>query len=298
MPTDPAEAALKEDILREAGPGDTGPFRVANWEPLKALALAANEQFSGGRPYLDRVEIRMGRSARDQALDFELGRADVIELPLPDLRRIQQQSGRTSGSRPCQVIALVFNGRRDDLDRLRQALALAIDRPSIHNVLLQKQGEISGALLPQWLSGYAFLFPAARDLPRAKELAASSAPLTFAWNSQDALLRPIAQRIVVNASEAGITLRPAAGSQADVRLVVLGIASDNPREALRALGGPAADDPMKMYEGERALIESRRMVPLFQLPVAYELGAAVRAWTTGAVGAWRLEDVWLEAARP
>jgi hypothetical protein len=40
------------------------------------------------------------------------------------------------------------------------------------------------------------------------------------------------------------------------------------------------------------------MVPLFQLPVAYELGSSVHAWTTGLTGNWRLEDVWLEGARP
>jgi hypothetical protein len=300
MPTDPAEAALKENIVREVfnNAGATGPFRVANWEPMKALALEANEQFQGGRPYLDRVEIHMGRSPRDQALDFELGRADVIELPPSDLRRAQQQGGHTSESAPCRVIALVFNGRREDLDRLRQALALTIDRPAIRNVLLQRQGEISGALLPAWLSGYEFLFPAGRDVARAKELATLAAPLSFAWDSQDALLRSIAERIVVNAAEAGLTLRPTAGSQADARLVVLRIASDDAGDALKALGGAAASDPLKLYEAERALIESRRMVPLFQLPIAYEMGSNVHAWTTGPTGNWRLEDVWLESARP
>ncbi|MGA3023306.1 MAG: ABC transporter substrate-binding protein [Bryobacteraceae bacterium] len=300
VPTDPAEAALKENIVREVfeSVAAAGPFRVASWEPMKALTLEANEQFRGGRPYLDRVEIHMGRSPRDQALDFELGRADVVELPVSDLRRAQQQGGHTSQSEPCHVIALAFNGRRADLDRLRQALALTIDRPAIRNVLLQRQGEISGALLPGWLSGYEFLFPAGRDVARAKDLAASAAPLSFAWDSQDALLRSIAERIVVNAAEAGLTLRPTAASQADVRLVALRIASDDAAEALKALGGAAAAGPLKLYEAERALIESRRMVPLFQLPVAYELGSNVHAWTTGPVGNWRLEDVWLEGARP
>ena len=51
--------------------------------------------------------------------------------------------------------------RRDRVPAaMREAVALSIDRTAIHNVLLQKQGEISGALLPRWLSGYAFLFPA------------------------------------------------------------------------------------------------------------------------------------------
>jgi MarR-like DNA-binding transcriptional regulator SgrR of sgrS sRNA len=299
VPTDPAEAALKENILQEAfDKGGAGPFRVAQWEPMKALTLEANEQASSGRPYLDRVEIRMGRSPRDQALDFELSKADVVELPLSDLRRVQQQGGHTSESSPCMVIALVFGGHRADLDKLRQATALAIDRQAIRNVLLQRQGEISGALLPQWLSGYAFLFPTARDVTRAQELAASAAPLSFAWDGRDALLRSIAERIIVNAAEAGITLRPATASQADVRLAMVRIGSDDAGEALKALGGALAADPLKLYEAERALIESRRLVPLFQLPVAYELSPNVHAWTTGPIGNWRLEDVWLEGGKP
>ena len=44
------------------------------------------------------------------------------------------------------------------------ALALAGDRSASHAVLFQRQGEISGALLPQWLSGYAFLFSAGQRL--------------------------------------------------------------------------------------------------------------------------------------
>jgi len=222
-----------------------------------------------------------------------------MELPLADLRRAQQQGVRTGVSRPCLAIALTVAGSRD-LDRVRQALALAIDRPAIHNVLLQKQGEVSGALLPQWLSGYAFLFPTARDLGKARALAASAAssPLSFAWDKQNPLLRPIAERIVVNAAEAGITLRPATGPQADVRLVMLRIASDDPAEALRLLGGKPVADSSKMYDAERDLIDSRHLVPLFQLPVVYGLAPTVNAWTTGPTGNWRLEDVWLESPKP
>jgi len=291
-PLDPLDAALKENIQREVG-----PFRVAAWEP-KTVILEANELAPGGRPYLDRVEIHMGRTSRDQALDFELGKADVVELPLADLRRAQQQGARASASQPCLVIALAFAGLRADLDRMRQALTLAIDRPAIHNVLLQKQGEISGALLPQWLSGYAFLFPVARDLSKAKELAASSAPLSFAWDKQSPLLRPIAERIVVNAAEAGITLRLSTSPDADVRLVILRVASDDAAEALRLLGGAPGADPLKMFEAERELIGSRHLAPLFQLPLVNELAPGVNAWTMGPTGNWRLEDVWLESPKP
>ena len=39
-----------------------------------------------------------------------------------------------------------------------QAIALAIDREPIVNVLTQRRGEAAFSLLPEWLSGYASLF--------------------------------------------------------------------------------------------------------------------------------------------
>ena len=55
----------------------TGPFRVARWEAGKAATLVANEAHWKGRPYLDSVEIQMGRDLRDQTQDLQLGKADV-----------------------------------------------------------------------------------------------------------------------------------------------------------------------------------------------------------------------------
>ena len=84
-----------------------------------------------------------------------------------------RRDGACGRQSPVRVLALVFSPRFDDA-RAREALALAVDRSAIHSVLLQRQGEVSGALLPQWLSGYAFLFPATADLGRARQLAAGA----------------------------------------------------------------------------------------------------------------------------
>ena len=92
-----------------------------------------------------------------------------------------------------------------------QALSLAIDRVAIVNFILQKTGEPAGGLLPQWSSGTAFLFPAAApsaaDLEHAKELSkeiAASGPLLLGYDSADPLEQSVAERIVVNAKEAGM----------------------------------------------------------------------------------------------
>ena len=114
---------------------------------------------------------------------------------------------------------------------MREAVALSIDKAVIRRVLLKGHGDITGALLPQWLSGYSFLFDGKRDVARARQLAAGSPPLTFAYDRQDAVLRSIGERISVNAMEAGITLRPGNGA-ADVRLVTIPVTS---RDELAAL---------------------------------------------------------------
>src|SRR5208283_5100219 len=141
-----------------------------------------------------------------QSIDLELGKADVVELGPAELRR--QPAGRKVwGSAPVRLVALVFGPRVEDA-RMREALALAVNRAAIHNVLLQRQGEVSAALLPQWLSGYAFLFPVAADAAKARTLVAGipAAARAISLGVEDAAARPIAERIALNARDAGLAV--------------------------------------------------------------------------------------------
>jgi len=282
----------------------TGPFRIAQWQPKKSLVLEAYDGYWNGRSYLDRVEVQLGRSLREQALDSDLGKADVIELALPEVRREQQRGAMIRTSAPVQTVALVFETAISEPSQLWQALALSIDRKAIQAVLLQRQGEASGALLPQWLSGTAFLFPPARNLDRARQAVLAGKTLSFAYDRQDPLIRPIAERVVLNAAEVGITLKPSTGP-GDVRLMTLRIASADPQAALEDIAAAlkvsplnvaASADPSALFEAERQLIASLRIVPIVQIPAAYRLSQAVHGWPVEAwmkADQWRLEDVWI-----
>lgn len=257
----------------------------------------ADENASGGRPFLNGVEIQMGRPLREQASDLELGRADLVELGPNELRRVP--AGRRIWlSNPVRVLALVFSARVDDA-RVREALAFAVDRSTIHGVLLQRQGEVSGALLPQWLSGYAFLFPVAPDLGRARQLAAGSRSITL--GVADAAMRPIAERIAVNARDVGLVVSVTPGAAADVSLVELRIAGTDAGKALAQLAaalGMAApgrvDTPELTYAAERALLEGFRVIPLAHLPDVYGVGPRVKGGPgVTPSGEWRFEGLWL-----
>jgi len=278
-------------------------FVLTSWEAGRRAVFTADENAPGGRPFLDSIEIQMARSLRDQSVDLELGKADVVELGPSELRR-QVAGRRVWSSSAVRLMALVFGSRIADA-RVREALALAVDRTAIHTVLLQKQGEISGGLLPQWLSGYGFLFDTAADVPKARSLLAGlpagAGRLSLA--ADDAANSAIAARIQVNARDAGLTvtvISPAGNP--DVRLVETRIASDDAAHALAGvaaalgLNEPAAAHNLEeSYAAERALLQGYQVIPLFHLPDVYAVGPRVKGGPViTPLGEWRFAGLWVD----
>lgn len=281
-------ARARHSVFRRKPGGEilgTGPFRVTGWQPGRHLELSANDGHWAGRPFLDGVSIGLGRSLPEPGIDVEIGGG---------------RPRRTWTSAPVDLIALVMD--HVEAPHLREALALAINRPAVYNVLLRKQGEIAGGILPQWLSGYAFLFRAASDPARARQLAASApgAKLSLGFDSGDPLIRSIAERISVDAREAGLTVQTTSRESADIRLVRTRmrsmIAAQALAEAAAELGfsdTPDVSGPQALYTVERSLLEGFRVVPLFHLPLVQAIGPPVRNWLPASSGAWRLADVWI-----
>jgi peptide/nickel transport system substrate-binding protein len=302
------------------GVAGSGPFRISEWEPGKHLALAANDDFSGGRPFVDAIEIDMGRSERDRLVDLEVGRADLSEIPAEDARQAASRGVRITTSQPDDLLALVFlpgHAATEDA-RLREAISASIDRASIVDFILQKEGEPAGGLLPEWSSGTAFLFPTAADPAHAKELRSqigASPEIRLGYDSGDAQEESIAERIVVNARESGISLTAdavafgAATPKVDAQIKRFPMSSPRPAIALAdtlaqlaAMGVVSASTPLsesaspeQVYTAEHAALESYRAVPLVWLPRVYGLSDRVKDWQAPATGeAWPLADVWLD----
>src|SRR5215469_333949 len=172
-----AELALPRNAIARRDTGNvmgTGPFHVVDWQAGKKLTVAANEQYWRGRPFLDEIEIEMGRSFRDQMTAFELRKADLIEVAPEQTHRFLQEGRGLATSSRIELLALVFNRDASSVQEnaSRQALAFDVERESIRSVLLQGAGEATGSLLPTWISGYGFVFPTQTDLQKAKQLRA------------------------------------------------------------------------------------------------------------------------------
>src|SRR5690242_8348193 len=177
LPNLPAQLALPRNaVVVRAGETITGsgPFRVETWQPGHKLVLRAQDNGWHGRPFVDAIEIVFARDSREQLMDMELNRADMVEVAPEQIARVQQAGRRVGVSEPVELFALRFahtNAAARDV-RVRELMTLAIDRDSITSILLQRRGEAAGGLLPNWLTGFSFLFPTASDMARARQLRA------------------------------------------------------------------------------------------------------------------------------
>lgn len=320
----------------------TGPFvlgeALAGGDALHGvgahLYFRANEEAWSGRPFVDAIDVTLGVPALRAMFDLQLGKADLIELA-PDLvPRAKQANLRVWASEPVTLYGLRFDDAQSasaDV-RLREALSLSLDRGTMASVLLQKQAEPAASLLPQWLSGYAFLFNVDTNLERAKELrrglpaneAAGVEPLRLRVDPAGDLPKLLGERVAVNARQAAIfvqvIVRPApranAGSSAPsselptgVHLFAWHYSSLSPRVELDSLFAAynltepsevnaTNTDHEQLYARERRVLEDRRVLPLVVQAESVGVGATVRDWMPAPWGEWHLADVWLELPEP
>jgi len=321
----------------------TGPFLLAENVPatpseanpgaLKPahMKFRANEDAWAGRPFVDSIEVTLGETALRQILNLQVGRADIVDIP-PDLvRKARQDNLRVWNSPPGTLLALRFDDAQPASSdpRLREALDLALDRETMANVLLQRQALPAGALLPQWLSGYAFLFGTSMNLERAKQLrsplpanvASGADPLHLRVDAAGDLMKLLGERVAVNARQANISIQivlhaaPASGSNTatspatGLRLFAWHYDSVSPSAELLNLAHylhsepgaealPETTDPEKLYAEERRLLVDRRVLPLVLLSDYVGIAPSVRNWTAAPSGDWRLADVWLDSGEP
>jgi peptide/nickel transport system substrate-binding protein len=322
MPSLLAELALPRNLLLKRSMKDnripigTGPFLVAEWQPGKLLRLAASEESWAGRPFVDAVEIEFGKSLRDQAIALELNKADIIETAPEAANGSHGHNASSSSSLPVELLALVFSANSKAQDpRLREALALAIDRKPIQSVLLKGAGEPAASILPNWMTGYSAVFSSEANPQRARAVLADSrqpalkVSYGLSYDPRDPQAQLIAERIALNVREVGITVQVSLSGAEDIRLMRVVLPSPDPAtslaEAARQLGLPQTALPTPrgnslddLYQAERSLIDGYSVIPLFHLPVASEASARVHGWTPDRLGAWSeggfsLADLWL-----
>jgi len=309
----PAELALARHSMVRRGNGSligTGPFVIAQSNAGQRLTLKANDQYWAGRPFVDLIDVEFGKNDRDQMMALDLGKADVVEVAPENIRRAQAENRVVVTSPPSELMALVFTSdpQSDDEIHARNALAWSIDTAALNNVVLQGGGEPTAALLPTWHSGYGFVFAnsSVKGAHPPQPAQKKSQRWTLSLDTSDPGARVIAQRLSLNARDAGITLDVNSSASGDLRLVPIPLVSSDPHVALMELARvfqlplPKFTNASvaELYEAEKSLLQAHRVIPLLHLRTAVALRSIVHGFSMSPDAIWHLENVWLAAEKP
>lgn len=131
----------------------TGPFRLVSFQQGQSLRLERfRDYWEGGAPYLDQVTFQFLPSSSGLLVALQNGRVDLALLSRPqDIQQVQGRPGLEVRSFP----SLVQKSLDLDCDlpqlrdvRVRQAVALAIDKRAVLRAAYEGHGQVLGTMVP------------------------------------------------------------------------------------------------------------------------------------------------------
>ena len=134
----------------------SGPYKLDKWEPDEQVTFVRNENYWGDKKGgSDRITFRPIKEASTRAIALQNGEIDVcIDPSMDNLPDLEADENVTVFERPgTRLFYLGFNVTRLPWDNLkvRQAVAHAIDRESIIDVVLMGKGQTQTTILNRGL---------------------------------------------------------------------------------------------------------------------------------------------------
>ena len=158
-----------------------GPFTLDNWAHNEKITLKAFPDYFEGTPTLDVIEWLMITDENTALLMYKNNELDVTEVPALQYEQIKNdpQLGKEMRQQPRASIEYFTMNRLafepfEDV-RVRQALAMAIDRVAHLNVIYRNTRTLASSFTPPGVPGYdpnAYVHPF--DPEKAKQLLAEA----------------------------------------------------------------------------------------------------------------------------
>ncbi len=154
----------------------TGAFKMTKYDPAIGATFEANTDWWGGKPYLDKLEFLFSEDIATQIAGLQGGAADAIvqfsvlggDALLSDSNMVVET---IHGSAHRQIWMNTREGNYTDV-KVRQAIALGIDRPALIDTVLKGKGDIGNdhPISPIYPFFDATLPQRKRDVEKAKQL--------------------------------------------------------------------------------------------------------------------------------
>lgn len=158
----------------------TGPFKLEKFTPKVGASFVRNPDYWGALPLPDRVEVKFYDDYQPQILALHGGEIDIIQqLPVLQAVAILSDPNFAVISTPSSAHQQVH--MRTDMDpfkdkRVRQAIALCLDRPKLVDGLMRGRAQIGND--SPFMAAYPSTDPSVpqrqMDIAKAKELMAAA----------------------------------------------------------------------------------------------------------------------------
>ena len=188
------EGATTDDYNSGKATVGTGPFRFASYERGERVMLARHDGYWDTRPTWAAVTLRIIPKAPSRVASLLAGDVDVIEaVSTKDAAGLAKDPAVTVAARPStRLIYVALDQERDDSpfvddgagnrlaknplkdERVRRALALAIDRDAIRDRIMGGFAVPAAQLVPEGTAGHVAGLTPVYDLSAARALLADA----------------------------------------------------------------------------------------------------------------------------
>lgn len=139
-------------------PNGTGPFKLTTYTPGQTITLTRNDRYHLGAAKLDAVDFELGGgSIVTRYENNELHISAVPPIELGDVKSGKSPLAKDYHPQPEMAINyMAFNIHQAPFDdvNVRKAMAMAVDRDNINNVLLFDSQRVADGILPPEMPGY------------------------------------------------------------------------------------------------------------------------------------------------
>ena len=179
-----AKEGLKDPLKDVSGPDEmigTGPFKVTKFVPESIVVLDCRNDYHGGAPKLARIERPIIKDAQSRLNKYKTGEVDLIQLERQDLLSVQKDPALKNDLKTYDRPSMYYVGLNVNVvpalkdRRVRQAIAMAIDRDKIVTKVLGGINQRADSILPPVVKGYLTKTAAIPfDIEKAKALLAEA----------------------------------------------------------------------------------------------------------------------------
>ncbi|HWK90509.1 MAG TPA: ABC transporter substrate-binding protein [Longimicrobium sp.] len=148
-------ADLRSHPFNAQRPVGNGPFKFVEHRPTQQWVFEANPNYPqelGGRPYLDRLVMRVIPEASSRLTELQNGTVDFYQAVTPEqAERVKaMDNARLATFRNRSYVLLGWNQRREMFKdvRVRRALGMAIDKQGLIDGVLHGYGEVAHTSVP------------------------------------------------------------------------------------------------------------------------------------------------------